>query len=97
MSGTSQAEYAATSSLNQQNILEKTYTEEKARSKQCRNIIQGRQVCTSRSNEEEVSFKHALESADTCTRFKIWWQRIPQFRSSIAERASANFRSNVWN
>src|SRR5437899_11552863 len=45
---------------------------------------------------EEVCFKLALESADTCTRSKIWWQRIPQFRSSIAERASAYFRSNVW-
>src|SRR5437870_8135751 len=45
---------------------------------------------------EKVSFKLALESADTCTRSKIWWQRIPQFRSSIGARASAYFRSNVW-
>src|SRR5437870_12725198 len=44
---------------------------------------------------EEVSFIVALESADTCTRSKIWWQRIPEFWSSIAERASAYFRSNV--
>ena len=46
---------------------------------------------------EEVSFKLALESADTCTRSKIWRQRISEFWSSIAERASAYFRSNVKN
>src|SRR5688572_314785 len=64
--------------------------------KRCTSIIQGKSVRQADLRWKEMGFELALESADTSTRSKIWWQRIPNFWSSIAERAPAYFRSNVW-